>query len=133
MRSPRHSMHELAICQSLLQQVLELAAIRGARRVERIALRIGPLSGVEPDLLLTAFPLVAAGTPCAGAMIAIERIPVHVHCPACGANSGVRSNRLVCASCGAWRVTLVSGDEMLLVGIDLLDVLAVDERERVDV
>lgn len=123
-------MHEIAICQSLLRQVLEVASSHDTRPVVRILLRIGPLSGVEPDLLLTAFPLVAAGTPCEGAVIEVERTPVRVLCPACGSMSDVRPNRLVCGTCGAWRVTVVGGDEMLLSGIELPAAKSLDSEAR---
>ncbi|MEJ1975499.1 MAG: hypothetical protein WDN49_04855 [Acetobacteraceae bacterium] len=40
----------------MLQQVLAVASSQGAGNVGRITLRIGPLAGVEPDLLRRAFP-----------------------------------------------------------------------------
>jgi hydrogenase nickel incorporation protein HypA/HybF len=125
--------HDLAVCRSVLQQVLQVTASAGGGRVGRIRLRIGPLAGVEPSLLCSAFPLVAAGTPCDRAMIAIEGAPVRVRCDSCALTSDVRPNRLLCARCGAWRVKLVSGDEMLLVGIELLDAPAIEAREPADV
>jgi hydrogenase nickel incorporation protein HypA/HybF len=126
-------MHELAICQSILQQVLTVARSRNAQRISRITLRIGPLAGVEPELLRAAFPLVAAGTPGEGAMIEIEETSVKVRCQICDSISDVRPNRLLCASCGAWRATLTSGDEMLLARVELFEGAAAEEEERVDV
>ena len=126
-------MHELAICQALLRQVLEVAENRTSQRVGRIKLRIGPLSGVEPGLLKSAFPLVAAGTLCEGTIIEIEDIPVRIRCQICGSTSQARSNRLLCTDCGAWRVTLISGDEMLLATVELLDAEALNKWERAHV
>jgi hydrogenase nickel incorporation protein HypA/HybF len=111
-------MHELAICQSILAQVVAIAEPRGAR-VKLINLSIGPLAGVEPDLLRAAFPLVAAGTICEGARLAIETPPVRVHCNLCGAASQVRPNRLLCGACGAWRVAVLEGDKMRIESVDL--------------
>jgi len=126
-------MHELAICQALLRQVLQVTEDRGRRCIGQIGLRIGPLAGVEPGLLRSAFPLVAAGTLCEGATLNIEETRVRVRCAACGTISEVRSNRLLCNDCGTWRVTLTGGDEMLLTSVELLDAQIVDKRERVDV
>jgi len=126
-------MHELAICQALLRQVLEVAENRTSQRVGRIKLRIGPLSGVEPGLLKSAFPLVAAGTLCEGTIIEIEDIPVRIRCQICGSTSQTRLNRLLCTDCGAWRVTLISGDEMLLATVELLDAEALNKWERAHV
>ena len=126
-------MHELAICQALLRQVMEVAEERGTQRIGRITLRIGPLSGIEPELLKTAFPLVAAGTPSEGASIAIEDSPIRVRCQNCGSTSQTFTNRLLCGDCDSWRVKLVSGYEMLLVSVEFLDTQAVNRWERADV
>jgi len=112
-------MHELAVCQSLLEQVERIAADHGAQRVERILLRIGPLSGVEAPLLRNAYPLAAAGTIAEGATLDIEAAPVRVHCVTCGAETDAQPNRLLCGACGDWHTRLVSGDEMLLANLEL--------------
>jgi hydrogenase nickel incorporation protein HypA/HybF len=112
--------HELAICQSVLNQALAIAASHEAAGVGRITVRIGRLAGVEPDLLRRAFPLVAAGTPCEGAVLDIEDSPVTVCCHQCGATSGVPPNRLLCGGCGEWCVSVVSGEELLLASVELL-------------
>jgi hydrogenase nickel incorporation protein HypA/HybF len=126
-------MHELAICHAMLRQVLALAASNDMPAVDRIMLRVGPLAGVEPDLLCAAFPIVAAGTACEGATIEIESMAVQVLCKRCGTTSVVRPNRLLCASCGDWRVALLSGDEMLLTSIECLDPPLSKRKERADV
>lgn len=112
-------MHELAVCQSMIAQVGDVAASHGARRVVRVRVRIGPLSGVVPDLLADAFPFACAGTVAEGAELAVETLPVRVSCAACGAESETAVNRLVCGACGDYRTTLISGDELLLAGIEL--------------
>jgi hydrogenase nickel incorporation protein HypA/HybF len=54
-------MHELAVCQGLMNQVEQIAQRENAERVTRILLRVGPLSGVEPQLLIDAFSIASAG------------------------------------------------------------------------
>lgn len=112
-------MHELAVCQSILTQVEDIAAANQAGRVTRVTLRLGPLAGVEPDLLRAAFPLLAAGTCCEAATLRIKTTPVQVECQLCGALSATRPNRLLCGACGTWRVVLLSGDEMQLESLEL--------------
>lgn len=123
-------MHELAICQAVLRQVLAVASPRKAQHISRITLRIGPLAGIEPALLRVAFPLVAAGTACEGAVFEIEATSVQVCCRICGSTSHVRPNRLLCARCGAWRVTVVSGDEMLLDSVEIREASLTNEKEH---
>jgi hydrogenase nickel incorporation protein HypA/HybF len=55
-------MHELSVCLSLIEEVKRVAHQNGAGTVTRIIVKVGPLSGVEPDLLQNAYPLAAAGT-----------------------------------------------------------------------
>ena len=112
-------MHELSICMSLLEQVERIAQEHGAERVERILLRIGPLSGVEAPLLKNAYPLAAAGTIAEQARLEIEPAPVRVHCVDCGEESEATPNRLLCASCGSYHTRLTSGDEMLLASLEM--------------
>ena len=112
-------MHELSVCLSLLDQVRAIAAERGASRVTRIELKIGPLSGVESDLLMNAWPLASAGSIAVDAEIVIDASAVVVRCNTCAAETAVRANRLVCGECGDFRTTLVSGDEMVLERLEL--------------
>jgi hydrogenase nickel incorporation protein HypA/HybF len=107
-------MHELSVCLSLLQQVEKIAAERHAGAIDRIFIRIGPLSGIEPELLRKAYPLAAAGTVAGDAELIIDDAEVVVRCSECGAESRVPSNRLLCAQCGDFRTRLISGDEMIL-------------------
>jgi hydrogenase nickel incorporation protein HypA/HybF len=112
-------MHELAICQALIDQVQAIASERSAQCVLSIEITIGPLSGVEPALLEGAFPLASAGTAAAGAELIVERSRVRVLCLACGVESEVHSNDLACRSCGHWRTQVTSGTELLLTRVEL--------------
>lgn len=112
-------MHELALCQAMMSQVETIAREHQASRVTSITLGIGPLAGVETQLLHNAYPIASAGTIAEGAELLIEATPIRVHCKSCGEDSDALINRLVCKRCGDWRTELLSGDEMLLVSVEL--------------
>lgn len=112
-------MHELAICQALMNQVESIAAERNARSVVSIVVGMGPLSGVEAQLLKHAYPVASAGTIAEGAELVIEDLPVRIRCTECGSESDALPNKLVCKVCGDWRTTLISGDELMLMRIEL--------------
>jgi len=112
-------MHELSICQALMSQVETIANDNQASRVTAIHLGVGPLSGVEGELLKNAYPLASASTVAEGAELLIKSMPVCVLCTKCGKESEVKPNRLVCGHCGDWRTNLISGDELLLVRVEL--------------
>ena len=112
-------MHELSVCQSMLKQIEEIAHEHAAHAVSLVKVQIGPLSGVEPQLLAQAFPIAIAGTIAEGASLELESLPIRVRCRQCGAESQVETNRLVCRTCGHWDTQLLSGDEMLLASVEL--------------
>ena len=115
-------MHELSVCLSLIEEVKRVARQNGARTVTRIIVKVGPLSGVEPDLLQNAYPLAAAGTVAEKAELEIELSDIVVSCSQCGKESDAAPNRLLCAHCGDYRTNLVSGDEMVLQSLELDDI-----------
>ncbi|MBF0368969.1 MAG: hydrogenase maturation nickel metallochaperone HypA [Magnetococcales bacterium] len=112
-------MHELSVCQALIQEVSESARSHGAEKVLRITVRIGPLSGVEPALLASAFLIGRAGTIARDAKLEIEPDPVRIKCLACDQESDATPNALLCLACGGWHTRLISGDALLLASVEM--------------
>ena len=112
-------MHELSVCLSLMQQVEQIAAEKNALRVTKIVLSIGPLSGVEPELLRHAYPMATADTVAAEAELVMESADIVVRCSQCNAESKATANRLLCAACGDYRTRVISGDELTLMSVEL--------------
>jgi hydrogenase nickel incorporation protein HypA/HybF len=112
--------HELSICQALIEQVEAVARKEGALQVVQVRVGIGPLSGVEPQLLQQAFQLARAGSIAATASLLIDHLPVRVSCRECGQETGAEVANLACGNCGDWHTELVSGDEMLLTQVELV-------------
>ena len=112
-------MHELAICQAMLAQVEAIAQEHKAHRVISITLGMGPLSGVEESLLQHAYPVAVAGSVAEGAELVIRLTPIKIRCRSCGEESDATANHLVCSYCGDWQTELISGDELLLISVEL--------------
>ena len=112
-------MHELSVCISLLEQIEKIAMEHQANTVTSITVSIGPLSGVEPELLSNAWPLASAGSIAHSATLLLETSKILVQCSVCGEKSEARPNRLVCSACGDYRTRLVSGDELILERLEL--------------
>jgi hydrogenase nickel incorporation protein HypA/HybF len=113
-------MHELAVCQALIRQVETVVARHRARGADRVVVSVGPLSGVEPALLASAFTIAREGTSAAGAELEIESAGIQVTCKTCGARSAAQPNRLLCDECGDWRVQVTQGDELMLLRVGLV-------------
>jgi len=111
--------HELSLCQDLLDQVTAIAKTHHAEKVVRIIVRIGPLSGVEANLLECAFSISCVGTLAEAAELLLEAQPVRVMCNACALESDATVNNLVCRHCGGYCTRLLSGDELILARVEL--------------
>ncbi|MBI5462730.1 MAG: hydrogenase maturation nickel metallochaperone HypA [Gammaproteobacteria bacterium] len=112
-------MHELSVCQALVRQLDEIVQRERAIRITQVVVRIGPLSGVEAQLLRQAYPVASAGTPAAHAELILETLPIRVACESCGAETNATANRLICGVCGDYHTRLLSGDELLLAQVEL--------------
>lgn len=112
-------MHELSIALSLLDLVQEEAARRGVR-VAAVHLRLGPLSGVVPEALVSAFELARAGTPQEQANLVVEEVPIVVSCPKCAAARIPESAwSLRCTTCGTPTPEILSGRELEVVALEI--------------
>lgn len=112
-------MHELSVAQALVEQVDAVIDQHNAAQASMIRVRIGPLAGVVPELLATAFPLAAAGSRMEHAELEFTHAPIQVHCQTCGAETEAAMNRLLCGACGDWHTQILSGDELLLESVEL--------------
>ncbi len=107
-------MHELSICETMLRQLGELCALHGAAGVRNVHLQVGLLAGVEPEALERAFCVARAGSCAATAALSIEIAPVILRCLRCDRQFTNPPKRLRCTGCGAGRMRVVSGDQLLL-------------------
>ena len=108
-------MHELALCQAIVDTVERHA---DGRRVEQVDVRIGHFRQVVPDSLQFSWELLTEGTDLAGCRLVIDHVPAVIDCRACGTATTLEVPILVCPSCGGSEVTLVSGEELLVASID---------------
>lgn len=111
-------MHEFSIVQSLLTMCEKNAADNNAKKVTKIEVKIGKLSGVEPHLLQTAFDTFKEKTICDGAEFCIHVQELVVKCHECGKQSELDKNTFACPHCeGA--VEVLDGEEMYLMRLEM--------------
>jgi hydrogenase nickel incorporation protein HypA/HybF len=109
--------HEYSIVQSLMEHVEAQARAHHATAVREVTVRIGELSGVEPELLVTAFELLRERTICDGAPLRVTPVPARWACRRCE-RPVPPGAALRCAECGV-PAHLVEGGEILLDRIEL--------------
>ncbi|MDA8415116.1 MAG: hydrogenase maturation nickel metallochaperone HypA [Desulfobacteraceae bacterium] len=111
-------MHEMSITQGIID-ICEKHA--GGRRVLSVDIEIGELSSVVPDAVQFCFEACSQGTLLQGAHLNIIRVPGCGHCMDCGADTPLAALFGACRSCGGYRVTIVSGEEMRVREIEVVD------------
>ncbi|MBN1477135.1 hydrogenase maturation nickel metallochaperone HypA [Candidatus Sumerlaeota bacterium] len=112
----------MAIAQSIVEQVEEVARSQGLAKISTIRLRIGALRAVVPEALEFGFEVLSQDTPLAGARIVIEEIPIRITCHECGAISSPEPGLAwLCPACGSAVVEMTSGKELQLDSLEVED------------
>lgn len=113
-------MHELSIAMSIVEMAQEEAERRGIQ-VCAVHLKLGGLSGVVKEALVSSYEMACYGTPLAGSQLVIEEIPIVVFCPNCKAERPLRSMQLFCCSeCGTPTGEVVRGKELEIVALEVV-------------
>ena len=112
-------MHERTLVRALLRQVEALAAEHPTGRVRVVRVRIGEFSGVEPELIRSAFDDLVDGSTICGAELDVEQVPLTAACQQCGRQFAVERFRFACPICDSSRLTIQSGEEVLLESLSI--------------
>ncbi len=114
-------MHELAIAQAILERAQAASERNGGGRVTRIGLRIGEVSGVEPDALSFGLETLCKGTPHEGVVLELERPRRKQRCVACATAFEPEGFAVDCPACGSPASECIAGNELDVVFIELED------------
>lgn len=112
-------MHELSIANSVLETVRVELAQRPGARLQKVGLRVGELSGVNPDALSFGFEVLVKGTEFEPVILEIERSPRRQRCPECKNEFNVEDYELACPNCGATGTECVGGQELEFTYLEL--------------
>jgi hydrogenase nickel incorporation protein HypA/HybF len=105
-------MHELSICQSMLDIVERTMREHPGAKLRTIRLDIGQGSTIEPILLTDAFAILTDKGPFEGVELDINSIPIAGRCRACGKPFTYQEMALGCPSCGSTDIVIESGMEL---------------------
>ncbi|MDD5400989.1 MAG: hydrogenase maturation nickel metallochaperone HypA [Sulfurimonas sp.] len=112
-------MHEYSIVLSLIDSCEEHARANSAKKVTKVVVKIGVLSGVEPHLLSEAYEMFKLGTICQEADLVVNLQKVKIHCNSCLVESELEKNEFICPLCGSFDLKVLDGEEMYLMSLEL--------------
>ncbi|MEZ5400163.1 MAG: hydrogenase maturation nickel metallochaperone HypA [Bryobacteraceae bacterium] len=110
-------MHELTIATSILEHVESLAALQPGECYAAIHLRIGDVSGIEPEALRFGLALLARERGWPPLELHCHTVPVSRRCRECGAHS--EAIAASCSQCGGCALQFESGAELEIVSVDV--------------
>jgi len=98
----------------------EEADRRGGVQISAVHLKLGQLSGVVKEALLSAYGMACDDTLLKGSRLIIEEVPLVVFCPSCQRESSLSSIQLFCcAECGTPTSEIVQGKEIKVVAVEI--------------
>ncbi len=128
-------MHELSICQKIIETIENEAVKNGMSKVRSAILRVGKMAAFQKDQLGFCLSTYEKSEMLAGMTFEIEEVPVELECNACHqryvdarfdddefAHSIAHAPGLFipppCPVCTSDDVAMIAGDELTLVSID---------------
>lgn len=112
-------MHEYSIVQALLDSCEDYAKQNDASKVTKVIVKIGVMSGVEPDLLETAFNTFKEESICAEAEFIMNIQAIKVSCNDCSQESELKKLEYLCPSCKSDDLKIIDGEDMYLMQLEL--------------
>ena len=112
-------MHEYSIVQSLLESCEEHAKQNEADEITKVVVKIGVLSGVEPDLLQTAFDTFKEKTICHNAKFLMNIQKITIKCIECEQENTLEKNEFSCPNCRSTNINVTDGEEMFLMQLEM--------------
>ena len=108
-------MHELGITRNIVAIVADAA--RG-RRVTRVHLEVGKLSGIMSQAIAFCFETVCKESAIEGASLVIREVDGRARCRSCGAEFDTPTLFTPCA-CGSRDLVRLSGEELKITTMEL--------------
>jgi len=120
------------LVQELIKQVCEIAQKNNANSVSRVVVKVGPFSGIVVDSFCFAFDVIKTEKDVTkNAYLEIETDPVRCKCIQCGHEFEKDATKesmvtglfnissLGCPRCRATKLMPLSGDELLLIRVEM--------------
>lgn len=119
-------MHELSIAMSIVEMAEEEAASRSAK-VKVVYLKLGALSGVVKEALLSCYEMACEGTPLEGSRLLIDEVPVIIFCSTCQTERTLNSTQMFCCpQCETPSAQILQGRE---IEVTALEITATETQE----
>jgi len=112
-------MHELSLCEGVLQILEEQARVQNYRKVKTVWLEIGALAGVDIPAMRFSYEVVSRGSIAEGSVLKITTLDATAWCMQCGKNVEVKQRFDPCPLCSRYQLQTTGGDEMRITELEV--------------
>ena len=112
-------MHELSITQSMVELALDEGKKAGAKKIGKISLVIGELSGVVDESVRFYFGFLSKDTIAEGAVLEFKRVPMTARCRDCKNEFTPSEYNWSCPKCKGASLEIIAGDELRIESIEV--------------
>ncbi len=112
-------MHEISLCEGILQVLKESAISQNYTKVKTVWLEIGQLSCVELDAMRFGFDVVMCDSLADKAKLEIIEVPGEAWCMKCSRTVQVNKRFDACPDCESYQLQVVSGDQMRIKELEV--------------
>ncbi len=112
-------MHEMSICEGILQVIEDHAVAQNFSEVKSVRLEVGAMAGVELEALRFSFEVVTRGTVADKSRLEVIQLPVDAWCMICSKPVKVSQRFEACPQCGSYQVEISGGDELRIKDMEV--------------
>lgn len=112
-------MHELSLCEGIVQVLEEQAPLQRFGRVRLVRLEVGALAGVDPEAMAFGFEVVTRGTLADGARLEILPLPGQAWCLPCARTVEISQRFDACPYCGGYQLQVTGGAELRIKELEV--------------
>ncbi len=112
-------MHEMSIALNILEIVEKELKKADGKKIERLNLAVGKLSGVVVESLQFALEASRKNSPIADAEIIIDEINAKMKCMNCDFEFNTDDFYSICPNCNSFKHHIISGKELLIKSLTI--------------
>jgi len=112
-------MHELSVTQNILDIVLNQAKAAQAKKVTKINLVIGELSGVVSDSVQFYFDFLKKDNAAEEATLEFKLVPIELRCRDCQTAFHPEDSTWICPNCRGTGLDVIGGQESYIESIEV--------------
>ena len=112
-------MHEMSLCESILDILEQQAKEQHYRKVSTVWLEIGSLSCVEPDAMRFCFTAVMQGSLAEQARLEIIPVQGQAWCSVCNKNVLIEERYDICPDCDGIELQINDGEQMRIKELEV--------------